>query len=170
MSIIDLEHYRTEFRKEMDSLRESVLSGNRQAIFTAIEFYFRGVSGGWADQCPSWLADFAVIPFNEFAEGKHEHFEDAFGFRIKITKPTRLQRISGREIYESIESLTQKPKYKNRKNTTIKEAFLLTGKTFNMSQGRIQDIYYDYKNRISKNSHDRSHELREKIRRRYKKS
>jgi hypothetical protein len=170
MMILDLDHYRNEFSKEMESLREAVLSGNRQAIFKAIEFYFRGVSGGWAGPCPSWLADFAAIPFNEFAEGKHQHLEHAFGFKIKITEPTRLQRIYGREIYEEIQSLIHSPRFKNRKNITIKDAFQKTGNKFNMSPGRIQDIYYGYKERLSKNSHDHSHELRENILRKYKKS
>jgi hypothetical protein len=172
MSLLDTDHYRGQYEAEMESLRQQVVQGNRQALFKAIEFYFRGVTMGITGPCPDWLAGAAVIPFNEFAEGQHEHMEHAFGMQLKPMKaPTRANRRRDRLVWEAVQLLEEtrraKPRFSRRKNETQDDSFEKVGKAFKKSVKSVELSYARYSARMARGEYDRAHELNALFLRRY---
>ena len=174
MIILDLEGYRVIYGREMEALRVKVAAGDRQALFTAMELFFRGVHMGIASECPAWLAHGALIPLNEFAEGQHAHMEHAFGINLKPMKaPTRANRLKDRRVFEAVEEAEalrkSGPRFIHRKNDNIEGTFKKVGRKFNMGKGKVSKRYYEYMERWTDGSYDRAHELTEAFKRKHKK-
>jgi hypothetical protein len=168
MSILDLEGYRGAYDREMEALRVKVTAGDRQAIFTAMELFFRAVHMGIASECPGWLAHAALIPLNEFAEGQHDHMEHAFSINLKAMKaPTRANRLRDRKVSEALRK--SGPRFTRRKNDNIEGTFKKVGRKFNMSAGSVRLAYYRYGERWTDGTYDRAHELKDELERKLKK-
>jgi hypothetical protein len=174
MSILDLEGYRGAYDREMEALRVKVTAGDRQAIFTAMELFFRAVHMGIASECPGWLAHGALIPLNEFAEGQHAHMEQAFGINLKPMKaPTRANRLKDRRVFEAVEEAEalrkSGPRFIHRKNDNIEGTFKKVGRKLNMGKGKVSKRYYEYMKRWTDGTYDRAHELKDELERKLKK-
>lgn len=167
MSILDVEGYKAGFNSEMEALRVKVTAGDRQAVFTAMELFFRGVHMGIASECPGWLAHAALIPLNEFAEGQHDHMEHAFGIHLKpMTKPRRANRRIERKVFEAVQETLDKSRGLVRRKKKITKVFEEVAKELSMKTGTVKDRYYDYTERVEYIGHDKSFELVEHFARR----
>lgn len=177
MSILNDQHYRHEYEQAMEQLRERALSGDRTAVFAAMELFFRlshmrvELGQDVAGPCPQWLADAALIPINEFAEGQHDHLENAFGIRVKPMKaPTRANRLRDRLVYEAVEdleSIRRRRRFNNRRNDNKTDSFNKVGRRFHMSGKSVELAWTRYRDRLASGGKDIAHQLSDTFKRRH---